>query len=153
MKSNPDSLPSSLFSTHLERNHPVWRLMTTLLSLGCIFGVSVAAYLARPNPGLVPSGDVPSPLQDTAQSSSGLAAQSVFSVQGFRINAATYNRERQKVIARDSKKLLSLVVQVKSELDQTSDRGPSSEAIRKMGEIEKLARSVKEKMSISPGTN
>jgi hypothetical protein len=66
-----------------------------------------------------------------------------FDVDGF-------NRKREKDIANDSRKLLSLALALKAELDDGPASRPSSDAVNKVGEIEKLARDVKRKMQIAP---
>jgi hypothetical protein len=123
------------------------RLMTTILSLGCIFGLSSAVYTASSSSFFIALDDIFNPPR-----SSGRAAQIVVQEQHYRFNSEAYNREREKEIARDSRKLLSLIIEVKSEVDRTPDRNPSPDTVRKMNQIEKLAHSVKEKMTISPGT-
>lgn len=69
--------------------------------------------------------------------------------QGKNFDAA--NAERRKQLADDSAKLLKLAVDLKSELDKTSKDTLSLNVIRKADEIEKLARSVKERMKQSVG--
>lgn len=67
---------------------------------------------------------------------------------GIRINVDGFNMERERTIAQDSEKLLSLAVALKAELDHP---GPlSSDEIRKAKEIEKLAKHVKDKMRFNP---
>jgi hypothetical protein len=56
------------------------------------------------------------------------------------------NKERQAAIKRDTDKLLELATQLKENVDKSSEDTLSLDVIRKAGEIEKLAHSVKEKM-------
>ena len=61
------------------------------------------------------------------------------------------NSERKKQIADDSTKLLNMAIALKAEVDKTTKDTLSLNVIRKADEIEKLARSVKEKMKLSVG--
>ena len=56
------------------------------------------------------------------------------------------NLDRQKKIVDDTSKLLSLANELKTDVDKSSENTLSLEVIRKADEIEKLARSVKERM-------
>src|SRR5579871_906818 len=59
------------------------------------------------------------------------------------------NAERQKSIVSDTAKLLKLARQLDAEIASNSAKELSPEELRKVAEIEKLARSVKEKMARS----
>jgi hypothetical protein len=63
----------------------------------------------------------------------------------------TANAERKKEIADDSAKLLKLATELKAEVDKTTKDTLSLNVIRKAGEIEKLAHTVKEKMKLPVG--
>ncbi|MGE5205830.1 MAG: hypothetical protein ACM3PW_09455 [Chlamydiota bacterium] len=56
------------------------------------------------------------------------------------------NQERQAELKRDTDKLLQLATQLKHEVDKSNENTLSLEVMRKAGEIEKLAKSVREKM-------
>lgn len=56
------------------------------------------------------------------------------------------NEQRQAQLKRDTDKLLLLATQLKQEVDKSNENTLSLEVIRKAGEIEKLAKSVREKM-------
>jgi hypothetical protein len=56
------------------------------------------------------------------------------------------NQERQADLKRDTEKLLKLATELKESVDTTTDSTLSLDVIKKAGEIEKLARSVKDKM-------
>ena len=56
------------------------------------------------------------------------------------------NTDRQKQLVLDTQKLLALANELKSEVDKSNKDTLSLDVIRKADEIEKLARSVKEKM-------
>ena len=60
--------------------------------------------------------------------------------------AKARNVQRQQEIRRDSEKLLELATELKQYVDKTNENIISLEVIRKAEQIEKLARSVKEKM-------
>ena len=63
------------------------------------------------------------------------------------------NAERRRELADDAARLLSLATGLKAEVDKTDKDTLSLAVIRKADEIEKLARTVKEKMKLSLGTN
>ncbi len=56
------------------------------------------------------------------------------------------NEERQEQLKRDTDKLLQLSTELKQYVDKTNENVMSVDVIKKAGEIEKLAHSVKEKM-------
>jgi hypothetical protein len=56
------------------------------------------------------------------------------------------NQERQAQLKRDTDKLFQLATQLKDAVDKSNENTLSLEVIKKAGEIEKLAKSVREKM-------
>jgi hypothetical protein len=60
-----------------------------------------------------------------------------------------YNAERQKSLVPDTNKLLKLARELDEEVSRTKPDSLTAAELRKVGEIEKLARSVKEKMSFA----
>lgn len=56
------------------------------------------------------------------------------------------NEERQRQLVKDTDKLLALATELKNEVDKTDKNVLSIEVVKKATEIEKLAKSVKEKM-------
>lgn len=56
------------------------------------------------------------------------------------------NQERQADLKRDTDKLLLLATQLKQAVDKSNEHTLSIEVIKKAGEIEKLAKSVRQKM-------
>ena len=60
--------------------------------------------------------------------------------------AKKQNEERQTQLKRDAEKLLKLATELKQYVDKTNESVLSLEVIKKAEEIEKLAKSVKEKM-------
>jgi len=61
------------------------------------------------------------------------------------------NAERQKQIVSDTERLLKLAKELNDEVAESGSASMSDEELRKVAEIGKLARSVKEKMSFSVG--
>lgn len=59
------------------------------------------------------------------------------------------NLERQKSMVSDTERLLKLAQELNSEIDKSNLEALTAVQLRKIGEIEKLARNVKQKMSIS----
>ena len=59
--------------------------------------------------------------------------------------------QRQKTMVSDTDKLLELATELKSEIDSGDSASLSPEQLHKIAEIEKLARSVKQKMTITIG--
>ncbi len=56
------------------------------------------------------------------------------------------NSDRQKQLVADTNKLLSLATELKTEVDKTNKDVLSVDVIKKADEIEKLAKSVKDRM-------
>ena len=56
------------------------------------------------------------------------------------------NLRRQENIKKDTEKLLELATELKQYVDKTNENMLSMDVIKKADEIEKLAKSVKEKM-------
>jgi hypothetical protein len=63
------------------------------------------------------------------------------------------NAERKRQLNEDSARLLKMAADLKIEVDKTSKDTLSLAVIRKADEIERLARSVKEKMKLTVGSN
>jgi cell division protein FtsN len=59
------------------------------------------------------------------------------------------NAERQRLMVSDTNKLLKLASELNAEIRNSNSDSLTPEQLRKVGEIEKLAHSVKEKMSTS----
>jgi predicted outer membrane protein len=59
------------------------------------------------------------------------------------------NSDRQKSLVSDTNKLLKIAADLDAEIGRTNPETLSSSQLRKVAEIEKLARGVKEKMSTS----
>jgi hypothetical protein len=65
------------------------------------------------------------------------------------LDFAAANALRQKQVAEDSAKLLKLATDLKSELDKAGRDTLSVSALRKADAIEKLARNIKQKMTVT----
>lgn len=57
-----------------------------------------------------------------------------------------YNLQRQQDIRKDTEKLLELATELKQAVDKTNENTLSLDVVKKAEQIEKLAKSVKEKM-------
>lgn len=60
--------------------------------------------------------------------------------------AKKFNKERHEAVKRDTDKLLQLATELKQYVDKSNENLLSVDVIKKSDEIEKLARSVKDKM-------
>ena len=67
-------------------------------------------------------------------------------VQVERDQARARNKERQQKLKQDTDKLLQLATELKEYVDKTNENILSVDVIKKTDEIEKLAKSVREKM-------
>lgn len=63
-----------------------------------------------------------------------------------REQAKQLNQERHEALKRDTDKLVKLSNELKQYVDKSNENVMSLDVIKKAGEIEKLAHSVKEKM-------
>jgi hypothetical protein len=133
-----------------NRLHPavrVRRLVARAVLLTAFASLSFAAYRAR-------SEDAPAlpaapglPALSLANPMAGIHPQIVRDEQTIKFNVDGFNRKRERDIANDSERLLSLAISLKADLDK-GDR--PADAAAKANAIEKLARSVKEKMALNP---
>ena len=60
--------------------------------------------------------------------------------------AKKLNQQRQETLKRDTDKLLKLTTELKQHVDNSNENLLSVDVVKRAEEIEKLARSVKEKM-------
>lgn len=56
------------------------------------------------------------------------------------------NTDRQKRLVQDTDKLLTLAKELKEQVDKSNEDTLSVDVVKKAGEIEKLAKSVKDRM-------
>jgi hypothetical protein len=69
-----------------------------------------------------------------------------FRIEREREMARERNKQRQAALKKDTDKLLELATELKQYVDKTNENMLSLDVIRKAEEIEKLSRSVREKM-------
>jgi hypothetical protein len=101
-----------------------------------VMGMSALAQAQNiPQPGLPPIAGQPAD-QDQQRAQSKME----------RDMAKKAAKERQAAIKRDTDKLLELATQLKENVDKSSENTLSLDVIKKAEEIEKLAKSVKDKM-------
>jgi hypothetical protein len=114
------------------------KLFAAVLIAGCSLTVKAQQQLppitTRPP---VSPGQAPNPSDDNDQD--------VMARRAMVQQAQRRNEQRQQEIVSDTAKLLTLTQQLKAELEKNS-KDPSAATIKKTEEIEKLAKSVKEKM-------
>jgi len=87
-----------------------------------------------------PSADPQFPRQRRSQE------EDRFRIEQERAMARRRNKDRQVALKKDTDKLLELATQLKEYVDKTDENMLSLDVIKKAEEIEKLSKSVKEKM-------
>ena len=90
-----------------------------------------------------------SPGVDLEWSSTSEMGQIAIGLRDVKLNIEAYNKKREKDIADDSRKLLSLAIALNADLERSSGSALSSDTINKAKQIEKLAHDVKENMRIN----
>lgn len=99
-----------------------------------------------------PKGGSPEPVAEAAASAEPQfpgprrTPEDRFRIEHERAMARQRNKDRQAALKRDTDKLLELATQLKEYVDKTSENMLSLDVIKKAEEIEKLSKSVKEKM-------
>ena len=121
-----------------------------LLCLGAILSLVCAANSSHSDNASITPRDRGVGDFSLASGSSGLQTQIMTAEPRSRINVDGFNRQREKDIANDSRKLLSLAIALKAELDNSPDARLSPDAAGKARKIEKLAHDVKRKMQMAP---
>ncbi len=95
---------------------------------------------------------IPSAAQQSGLPSSSLppppasSDDSAWAAQHQKEMAKKLNLQRQQEIKKDTEKLLELATELKQSVDRSNENTLSLDVIRKADQIEKLAKSVKEKM-------
>ena len=123
------------------------RMFALLLIL---FLAADAGSQAKP----VPAGAPPQPAVETSPSSPDPQfprprrnpEEDRFRIELERRMARERNKQRQAALKKDTDKLLELATQLKEYVDKTNENMLSLDVIKKAEEIEKLSKSVKEKM-------
>jgi hypothetical protein len=106
---------------------------------GLILLVASTAYAQGPRPVVPPS-------QAMVYDSLTLNSSNPVPAQLDRNMQAQINRDRQLALKRDTDKLLEMATGLKQSVDQTNAGILSMDVIKRAEEIEKLAKSVREKM-------
>ncbi len=116
-----------------------WRFRAGCMAVAAALWCGAAAGAqSSPYPGSAPPrpGQASSPPQ-LGEANSGTILES---------QAAARNLERQRRLVADTQRLLQLATELKTEVDKTNQNILSVDVVKKAEEIEKLARSVKERM-------
>jgi hypothetical protein len=132
-------------------------IRSLLLSFGRSVPVLVLAAaiacVAQDNHPAANQQDKPAPVPQAAASAASSSQTTSPALQTGQPKAAAADSERKKQIADESTQLLSMALALKAEVDKTTKDTLSINVIRKADEIEKLARTVKEKMKQSSGAS
>ncbi len=122
---------------HLAGLRSVRKICTALLQLFAL-NVALCAVLSSQGP---PTPTFPPAPGEPSQRDKDPMAEKV-----EREAAKQRNLQREQDIKRDSEKLLELATELKQYVDKTNENIISLDVIKKAEQIEKLAKSVKEKM-------
>ncbi|HXS75425.1 MAG TPA: hypothetical protein VN753_04550 [Terracidiphilus sp.] len=125
------------------------RLTTVVVALGGVLCLSASMYLIGSQESLTPGTDDLRPGAELAWVSPGVDGQISIGFVDTRVNIEAYNKKRVKEIAEDCRKLLSLAMSLRAEVEQGADSDASPNTIRKADEIEKLAHNLKETMKLN----
>jgi len=111
--------------------------------LGCITSILIIVVTAS-----IASqrGTQSAPPQPYTGQSSTQRAEDVYDVQQRKAMEKKANSQRQQDIRKDTEKLLELATELKQEVDKSNENMLSMGVVKKAEEIEKLAKSVKNKM-------
>jgi 5'-deoxynucleotidase YfbR-like HD superfamily hydrolase len=102
----------------------------------CLFSLPSFAQKVNSGPPQPPRTDITSPAADEDEARARIASEM----------AKKAAKERVAALKNDTDKLLRLSVELKQSVDKSDENVLSVDVIKKAEEIEKLARSVKEKM-------
>ena len=116
------------------------RIVHLLALIICLFGVSLLYGAPLPGRSVRNSG-VAADMQFERRRS-----QTPEEAQLERDRVKALNKERQQKLKNDTDKLLQLATELKEYVDKTNENVLSLDVIKKTEEIEKLAKSVREKM-------
>jgi hypothetical protein len=141
------SYNESMFPQHAKfRLFPLGSWLSRLVVIGCFLffalssqGQSAGQIPSQPAPGQMPSGPVTpgeprNPMEDKM----------------LHQRLKSLNEQRQKQLVDDTNRLLALATELKKEVDKSNKDTLSISVIRKAEQIEKLAKSVKDKMKAEP---
>jgi hypothetical protein len=113
------------------------RRICWIISLLLLFAITSHAQIP---------GGRPTPPQPTAPPSPPAGDAGEAHDRQARELAKKNNLERQAALKKDTDKLLKLAVELKNDVDKSNENVLSLDVLKKADEIEKLARSVKDKM-------
>ncbi|HEY1575511.1 MAG TPA: hypothetical protein VGF82_00360 [Terracidiphilus sp.] len=130
-------------------NRLIARLLITTLALGGAGSLGMAMLSGSSKAVYVHARDEVVFPEEIFSTGALLEGQIVVENPPMMVNVEAYNRKRKKDIAADSKKLLSLAIELRSEVNDDAGSMVSPDAAKKVKEIEKLARRVKESMTIN----
>jgi uncharacterized protein (DUF2249 family) len=108
------------------------------------FLISTALVLSFGGYCTAQSDHSPSPLHNPAEQSS--PTEDSWEVQQRKEAVKKFNLQRQQEIKKDADKLLELATELKQDVDKTNENTLSLDVIKKAEQIEKLAKTVKDKM-------
>lgn len=147
----PPYVPVSLKDAYTTRKRVIARLLVTTLALAGAGWLGIALLSGSSSSILLPVRDELVPPAEMAWAGSGLDGQAIVELgdTSIKINIEAYNKKREREIAEDSGKLLSLAMELKTEVNSESGSKLSPDAVRKVKEIEKLAHRVKQTMTIN----
>lgn len=92
------------------------------------------------------SAQIPDPSQPQIPSVQPRERDDTWTAQQKRDMAKKQNVQRQEDLKKDTEKLLELATELKQYVDKTNENTLSMDVIKKADQIEKLAKTVKEKM-------
>ena len=107
-----------------------------VMLLGMVLGVGASAQVPNPQ---IP--EIPTPGAQRERT-----AEDALSAEQKRELAKKQNEARQRELKKDTDKLFELATELKQYVDKTNENVLSMDVIKKAEQIEKLAKSVKEKM-------
>ena len=116
------------------------------VSLLALSALQVSVLLAFPQGGSTPPGFPSVPQMQTPGQKPDTSPEDRQRVKIEQEMAKKANQARQAQLKRDTDRLLELSTELKQYVDKTNENVLSFEVIKKAEEIEKLARSVKDKM-------
>jgi hypothetical protein len=112
---------------------------------GSILWICIAAH-AQSMPAQSPYSAVPSQSSQSPRPQMGEPHEEPLTGHAREQQSIARNSERQKKLAEDTTKLLALATELKEQVDKTNKDILSVDVVKKADEIEKLAKSVKDRM-------
>ena len=109
-----------------------------------VFSIGVPVFAQRPVPPPPAMPGIPDASQQGDRRPGETGDRNLDDI--MRDNQRKLNKQRQQDLKRDTDKLLDLATELKKYVEKSNENVLSLEVLRKAEEIEKLARSVKDKM-------